>query len=119
MDCEKMIQDLRAYAEWADANEYYVPLPLPDLLRDAAKMIEKKDMELSAMRFAARFLKDSLDKQTERGKLVEVVRCRDCVYVKNAKVNKKGYRICPASHMEIVDDDFCSYGERKDESKND
>lgn len=43
---------------------------------------------------------------------VPVVRCRDCEYAKNAKVNKKGFRICPASHMEIVDDDYCSYGER-------
>lgn len=26
---------------------------------------------------------------------------------------EKGFRICPASHMEIVDDDYCSYGERE------
>lgn len=45
---------------------------------------------------------------------VAVVRCRECEYAKNAKVNKKGYRICPASHMEIVDDDYCSYGEREE-----
>lgn len=45
---------------------------------------------------------------------VPVIRCRDCEYAKNAKVNKKGYRICPASHMEIVDDDYCSYGEREE-----
>ncbi len=44
---------------------------------------------------------------------VPVVRCRECMYAKNAKVNKKGFRICPASHMEIVDDDYCSYGERE------
>ena len=44
---------------------------------------------------------------------VRVVRCKNCEYGKDAKVNKKGYRICPASHMEITDDDFCSYGERK------
>lgn len=44
---------------------------------------------------------------------VVVVRCRECEYAKNAKVNKKGFLICPASHMEIVDDDFCSYGERR------
>lgn len=44
---------------------------------------------------------------------VPVVRCKDCVYSQSAKINKKGYRICPASHMEITDDDFCSYGERK------
>lgn len=43
-----------------------------------------------------------------------VVRCRDCAFAKNAKWNKKGYRICPASHMEITDDDFCSYGVREE-----
>lgn len=46
--------------------------------------------------------------------VVPVVRCRECEYAKNAKVNNKGFRICPASHMEIVDDDFCSYGEREE-----
>lgn len=43
-----------------------------------------------------------------------VVHCKDCVYAQRAKINRKGYRICPASHMEITDDDFCSYGERRD-----
>lgn len=33
---------------------------------------------------------------------VPVVRCRDCVYAQSAKINKNGYRICPASHMEIT-----------------
>lgn len=47
---------------------------------------------------------------------VAVVRCRECKYAKNAKVNKKGFRICPASHMEIVDDDYCSYGEREEDA---
>nr|DAK87795.1 MAG TPA: hypothetical protein [Caudoviricetes sp.] len=46
--------------------------------------------------------------------LTQVVHCRECEYAKNAKWNKKGYRICPASHMEITDDDFCSYGVRED-----
>ena len=41
-----------------------------------------------------------------------VVLCKDCKYAARAKWNKKGYRICPASGMEITDDDFCSYGER-------
>lgn len=41
-----------------------------------------------------------------------VVLCKDCKYAARAKWNKKGYRICPASHMEITNDDFCSYGER-------
>ena len=44
---------------------------------------------------------------------VPVVRCKDCQYRDEAKVNKKGFLICPASGMEITDDDFCSYGERR------
>ena len=43
---------------------------------------------------------------------VEVVFCKDCIYQKDAKVNCKGFIICPASNMEITDDDYCSYGER-------
>lgn len=45
--------------------------------------------------------------------VVEVVRCKDCMYKKNAETNHKGFLICSASGMEITDDDFCSYGERK------
>ena len=48
---------------------------------------------------------------------VPVVRCRDCIYKRKAKVNKKGFLICPASGMEITDDDFCSYGERKEDDQ--
>ena len=43
---------------------------------------------------------------------VPVVRCRECRYRQKAKVNRKGFLICPASGMEITDDDYCSYGER-------
>ena len=41
-----------------------------------------------------------------------VVYCRECKYSKTAKVNGKGFLICPASGMEITDNDFCSYAER-------
>ena len=46
--------------------------------------------------------------------VVEVVRCKDCMYQREAKVNAKGFLICPASGMEITDMDYCSYGERRD-----
>ena len=46
-----------------------------------------------------------------------VVHCRDCKYKAQAKVNKKGFLICPTSGMDITDDDYCSYGERR-ESEN-
>ena len=48
---------------------------------------------------------------------VPVVRCRDCVNVQSAKINKKGFLVCQASGLEITDDDFCSYGERKEEQR--
>lgn len=47
----------------------------------------------------------------------EVVRCNKCFYWDKAKSNKKGFLICPASGMEITADDFCSYGERKNDGK--
>jgi hypothetical protein len=50
---------------------------------------------------------------------VPVVRCGECRYRQKAKVNRKGFLICPASGMEITDDDFCSYGERKEPPKGD
>ena len=45
---------------------------------------------------------------------VPVVRCGECVYKERATVNEKRFLICPTSHMEITDDDFCSYGERRE-----
>lgn len=45
---------------------------------------------------------------------VEVVRCGKCEYWKKRFVNSKGFVICPASGMEITEDDFCSYGERRE-----
>ena len=44
--------------------------------------------------------------------VVEVVRCKDCQYYQDAKINKKGFLICPASGMEISETDYCSYGVR-------
>ena len=44
--------------------------------------------------------------------VVEVVRCKDCQYYQDAKINKKGFLICPASGMEISETDYCSYGIR-------
>lgn len=38
-------------------------------------------------------------------------RCRECKMKEKATVNDKGFLICPASGMEIADNDFCSYFE--------
>lgn len=42
--------------------------------------------------------------------VVEAVRCKDCRYYQDARINKKGFLICPASGMEITETDYCSYG---------
>lgn len=44
---------------------------------------------------------------------MEVVRCKDCKYWDKATI-RKGFLICPASGMEIMADDYCSYGKRKE-----
>ena len=44
--------------------------------------------------------------------VAEVVRCKDCQYYQDAKINKKGFLICPSSGMEITETDYCSYGVR-------
>ena len=48
-------------------------------------------------------------------KMNQLVRCKDCTYWFNAEENEKGFVICPASGMEITEDDYCSYAERRSE----
>lgn len=38
--CERLIQNLKEYAEWARANKYEVPIMLADDLELAADIIE-------------------------------------------------------------------------------
>ena len=45
----------------------------------------------------------------------EVVRCKDCEHLVNTTINANGFLICDISDMEIAPDDFCSYGERREE----
>lgn len=64
----------------------------------------------------------SILKKVESGKLVEVVRCKDCIYYEETfgKDSGKpcGYGRCGCTCQIITgivyDEDFCSYGERKD-----
>lgn len=52
-------------------------------------------------------------RKTPAADVVEVTFCKDCRYYQDAKVNEKGFLICPASGMEITETDYCSYGQRK------
>ena len=47
--CE-LIENLREYAEWADANIWEVLLMLPDYLRQAADLIEEQKRQLDDLR---------------------------------------------------------------------
>jgi hypothetical protein len=65
--------------------------------------IELSDTDISALRKAAKIVQAYAD-----GRLVEVVRCGDCV--------NKTFCSCVMDER-YGDDDFCSYGERKDGEK--
>ena len=65
---------------------------------------------LASVILAIAFIKAGKD----RADTEPMLRCKDCIYGEEAEVNEKGFTICPASGMEITDDDFCSYGERKE-----
>lgn len=41
MPLDELIATMREYAEWADANIWEVPIMLPDVLREAAEVIEQ------------------------------------------------------------------------------
>lgn len=45
---------------------------------------------------------------------VQVVRCKDCLHFEYAKVNEKGFLICPNTGMDIWDECYCAHGERTD-----
>lgn len=43
-----------------------------------------------------------------------VVHCKDCKHFNRAEFDCKGFKICPASGMDVTPDDFCSYADRRD-----
>ena len=47
--------------------------------------------------------------------VAEVVRCRDCKNLVNTTISANCFLICDISDMEIAPEDFCSYGERREE----
>lgn len=59
----------------------------------------------------------SLLKNAPAADVAEVVRCKNCKYLVDATINANGFLICDISDMEIAPDDFCSYGEPKEDDK--
>lgn len=89
------------------ANVKWLNEETPKDPQDYIKELEAENKQLRRERDQA---VEELHRNTDA---VPVVRCKDCVYKASAEVID-GFLICPASGMEICDDDFCSYGERKE-----
>ena len=89
------------------ANVKWLNEEIPKDPQDYIKELEAENKQLRRERDQA---VEELHRNTDA---VPVVRCKDCVYKASAEVID-GFLICPASGMEIWDDDFCSYGERKE-----
>lgn len=46
-------------------------------------------------------------------KVLDVLRCEACAWSKDAYIDNRGVRICPASGMIFGDDDYCSFAKRR------
>ena len=95
MDYDKLIEELYDGAHPQNKN-WKAATAIETLCADLARVTKERDAAKSA-------------------DVAPVVRCEECRYYQNAKLNKKGFLICPASGMEITEDDYCSYGERKED----
>ena len=92
------------------ANVKWLNEEIPKDPQDYIKELEAENKQLRRERDQA---VEELHRNTDA---VPVVRCKDCVYKASAEVID-GFLICPASGMEICDDDFCSYGKRKESNE--
>ena len=91
--------------------------------RDA--LLEARELAICAYENAGIFNADAIRNHlkplwdavvdTPAADVAEVVRCKDCEYLVNTTINANGFLICDISDMEIAPDDFCSYGERREE----
>lgn len=55
-----------------------------------------------------------LDKELREGKLVEVVRCKDCKYRRPFYGDKGICDLWAKDGIDVFNDGFCNYGERRD-----
>ena len=76
-----------------------------ELAQAYAKACRERDMAMSQLADIGAGYGERMDN------FVRVVRCKNCRYFAEARANSKGFLICPASGMDITENDFCSYGE--------
>ena len=70
-----------------------------------AQACRQRDMAMSQLEDIGAGYAEKMDD------FARIVRCKNCRYYAAAKANEKGFLICPASGMDITENDFCSYGE--------
>ena len=94
---------------WNDAVSLIGSLPSADAL-----LKQEIDFHKEVSRIEAEKVVDLEHKLAD---MVSVVRCKDCIYRNKTKVNDKGFEVCDATGMDITDNDFCSYGERAEQTE--
>ena len=52
-------------------------------------------------------------------KVLDVLRCENCVHAEEAYINSRGLKICPASGMIFSDEDYCSRAIRRNNARAD
>lgn len=99
--------------------EYKDVEPLKKQIADFKQVVNSQNSDYLTGYISALSATEGIIAALPAADVVEVVRCKDCKYFQTAKVNNKGFLICPASGMEITETDYCSYGKRKMEDTDD
>ena len=102
--CEEW-HDINKFAEWAESSGYAPGLTIDRI--DPTGNYEPNNCQWLTRGDNSK--KSHADKKKRTKEMVEVVRCKDCIYWEDGYL---GY--CPKHHISMEFDDFCSYGERKD-----
>ena len=103
---------------WDFMNLYgkYLEMGAPEVLEELSLYIKNDDLEEERPKTHTDAIENAPVRfdngASEPVDTVTVTRCKSCRYARYAKVNSKGFLICPASGMEITPDDYCSYAER-------
>jgi hypothetical protein len=65
--------------------------------------------------FDETILRQELEQICQIPSPVEVVRCKDCKYKERKRCGLTRYSVCGLTRYTVRENDYCSYGERKDD----
>lgn len=104
IDADGLKERLKEYCIDGDKEikEFYEIMGIDDCI-DSAPTVDAVDRELYEQ---CKFDKDIAEEQ-----LKKIVRCKDCKFF----VKAKDWFACQKWYMDIRKDDYCSYGERKND----